>query len=63
MKKQAEQPKIEIVFKNDIDAKNKLVYFIINKILEDYDKYGGLIYENRVTDWGWSSGKPNKESL
>jgi len=41
MKRQIEE--VEVVFKEDIDARNKLIRFIINKILEDYDKIGGLI--------------------
>lgn len=52
MKRENPGGKVEVIFKNDLDIKNKLVVFIINKILEDYDKLGGLIDGNKTSDKG-----------
>ncbi|MCT4620749.1 MAG: hypothetical protein N4A62_15350 [Marinisporobacter sp.] len=55
MKKMNQDDKVEMIFKNDINAMNKLVIFIINKILEDYDKLGGFVGENEIADKGGNS--------
>lgn len=43
------ETKVEVVFRNDLNAKNKLLTFIINKILEDYEELGGLIDGGKPT--------------
>jgi len=51
--------KVELIFRNDSNAKNKLINFIINKILEDYDKLGGLLDGNNNAKKGRNSERIN----
>lgn len=43
MKKQGKETNVKVTFKDNTSSMNKLVTFIINKILEDYDKLGGIV--------------------
>lgn len=51
--------KVEVIFRNDLNAKNKLITFIIDKILEDYDKLGGVLDGNNNTRQGRNDEKIN----
>lgn len=42
----------KIEFKNDVDAMNKLIYFIINKILENYEVIKEAVNERGNTNGG-----------
>lgn len=60
MKKQDEETNFEVIFKDNTSSMNKLITFIINKILEDYDKLGGLINGDENFDKGGHSESVSK---
>lgn len=44
--KNTQQPEIEIIYKNDPEAKNKLASFLINLILEQNNLFGEMNVPN-----------------
>lgn len=62
MNKQDQETKVEVIFHDDLNARNKLVMFIINKVLEDYERLGGLADENKTSYEGGNYRESNERS-
>ncbi|MCY6483254.1 hypothetical protein OW763_02650 [Clostridium aestuarii] len=52
MKKENQSPIISIEYKNDEKARNKLVHFLINLLIEENNSIGDLLNEQNQSDRG-----------
>jgi hypothetical protein len=59
MKEVVNEAEIKVVFKNDEQAMNKLMNFIINKILENYNVIGEMLNDNNNSHKGKGNGRDN----
>lgn len=57
MKNTNSADEVKFIFKNDKEAMNKLMSFIINKLLENNDIFMEIIHENKDSKEGGHSKK------